>query len=159
MGQSYLMMVWQLVDATTYGIFYVAMVQYVLIFSSDMQVVMPIILKVIDSLHNKASGRISIRVPWRHRNIILVYPLIGQALVGTLLYPTRYYSIRQQYDVVQHISTHTIIEITVAEASIPGSLAILCWQKKYWIQSGHLQGPDEKLELDMPDQIDLTVIK
>ena len=85
------------------------------------------ILKVIDSLHNKASGRISIRVPWRHRNVIWVYPLIGEAFLGRLLYPTRDYSIRQQYDVVQHISTQPIYDITVAEESIPGSLAILCW--------------------------------
>ena len=64
------MLVWEGADAKTSRIFYVTMVQNVLLFASDMWMLLYRKAKYIEGFYNQASGRISIRVPWRHSNSI-----------------------------------------------------------------------------------------
>ena len=63
----------------TYGSFYLALVQYVLLFGSYSQVLTPRIMQALVSLHNLLAQWISGRIPWCC-NRRWDYPPIGEAL-------------------------------------------------------------------------------
>ena len=84
------MLVWEGSDANMSGVFYVAVVQSLFIFLSDMWLVMSHIRKVFDSPHNLGAQRISCRVPWRQINGIWVYLPIGEYFIFSKIVPVIY---------------------------------------------------------------------
>ena len=94
--------------ANTSGIFYVAAVQYVLLFGSFTWVVTPRILKALDSLHDQSVQGIYGQVPRQQRNCIWVFHPIEEDLSGAVIGPTGDYITLQYNIVAQYIVTHPI---------------------------------------------------
>ena len=126
------MLVYEGTDPWTSGRFYVAVVQYELMFGSKMWVVTFRILRAMDSLHNKAARRISGRISQRLQNIGWYYPPIGEALEDVVMERIGIYITCIQETVTQYISTWMIFDIAVSEDCRPGFPALLHW----WGQAG-----------------------
>ena len=77
MGDFYRILLWEGANAKMSMIFYVTMVKNVLLFASDMWVVLHRKDENTESFHNQEAHQISNRVTWRHGNSIWVCPLIG----------------------------------------------------------------------------------
>ena len=89
------------------------MMKYFLLFGSDTWVLMPCILIVINSLHNRVALRISGRMPQWMWNGTWYYPSIGEALADAGLDTIGVYVYRRQNNVNQYIATQTIFNIVV----------------------------------------------
>ena len=114
-------------DAKTSGMFYVSLVQYILLFGVDTWVVTPCILKALYILNNRAAHQISSRFNQQQRNVIWVYPPISETLMGALLSPFGYYITCRKNNLAQYITMWPIYDITVAKEMIIVSSDLLHW--------------------------------
>ena len=134
------MLVWEGDDAKTSGIFYVVLVQYVFLFGLETWVVTCCILKAVENLQNLAVCWISGRMTRRQRNVIWVYPLIGEYLVSMGQGPVGNFINRQHNTVAKYTTTQSIYDITVSEERIPFSPELLHWYEQAVIRFGDLEG-------------------
>ena len=120
-------------DTRTYGRFYVAVVQSVLILGSDLWVVTPNIMRLLGSLCNWVAQQITGRMP-RCWNGCWWYPPIGEAIAEARLEPIGEYISRCHISVPQYITTRSIFDLVVAEERQTISLATMQWWEQEIIQ-------------------------
>ena len=94
--------------------FYVAVVQAVLLFGSEMWVVTPRMEKALLGFHHREVRRMAGMVHGRQLNRAWVYPPIGAVLETVLLEDIKVYIYRHQNMVAQYIVTCTIMDLCLA---------------------------------------------
>ena len=85
----------------TVGMFYVAVMQAVLLFGYDTWVLIPRLEKALEGFHHKATQRMVGMTPKRQRYGTWVYPPIGEALVMAGLEEIGVYTAFHQNTVAQ----------------------------------------------------------
>ena len=111
-------------------IFYVAVVQVVLLFGSRMWVLTPRLEKVLEGFHHRALQRMAGMGPIRQQDGTWVYLPIGAALATLGLDEIGVYIARRQNTVAQHIATHPIMDLFLAAEQKPGlQLSRRCWEQ------------------------------
>ena len=98
-------------DRRTVEIFYVVVVQSVLLFGSETWVMNPHLEKSLEGFHHWAVWWMAGMGPKSQRYGTWVYPLIGAALSMVGLYKIEVYIDRRQNTVAQYISTHPIMDL------------------------------------------------
>ena len=102
------------------GIFYVAVVQAVLLFGSETWVMTPYMDKALKGFHHRVVRRMEGMGPKRQHDGIYVYPPIGVALATVGLDEIRVYIARRQNTVAQYIANRLIMDMFLAEERKPG---------------------------------------
>ena len=72
------MIVWEGADPLPSGRFYVAVINYVMLFISDMWLVTPCILMAVENLHNRSAQQISGRITQWLQNSYWNTPIFGE---------------------------------------------------------------------------------
>ena len=85
----------EVADRRTAGIFYVAVVQEVLLFGSDMWVMTPRLEKALGGFRHRSVRQMVGMFPKRQQGVIWVYPPIGAALATVVLYEIGVYIARR----------------------------------------------------------------
>ena len=108
-------------DARTLGRIYVAVVQTVMLYGSEMWVLTSRIGSFLGRLHHRVTQRLTGRQPWQERYGVWVYPPLDSAIAEATLQDLKTYVYRRQNRVAQFIATRPIMELWLAEEHIPGS--------------------------------------
>ena len=98
------------VDIITEGIFYVAVVQVVLLFGSETLVITPQMDNYLEDFHHSAVRRLAVMVPKHQQDGTWLYPPIGVALATVGLDEIGVHISRHQNMVAQYISTRPIMD-------------------------------------------------
>ena len=99
---------------STAGIFYVVVVQAVLIFGSEKWVLTPRLEKSLKGFHHWSVWRMEGMVPKRQHDGTWLYPPIGVALETVGLEDIGVYSARRQNMVTQYIATCPIMDLCLS---------------------------------------------
>ena len=106
-------------DNRTTGRFYVAVVQAVLLFWSEIWVLSLLLEKSVVGFYHRVAWRMAGMGPKCHRYRTWVYPSIGAELVMVVLDYIGVYIARRQNMVAQYIATHTIMDSCLAAERKP----------------------------------------
>ena len=109
------------------GKFYKAIVQSVLLYSSETWTITPQLMSVLEGFHHRVARRISRMTPTRQPNGDWVYPPIEDALEAAGLYPVQTYVGRRQATLVDSIATRPIYTLCTNSTRRPGSASRLRW--------------------------------
>ena len=112
------------------GRFYVAVVQAVLLFGSEMWVLTPQLEKALEGFHHRAERRMAVMGPKRQPDGTWLYPPIGAALTMVGLEEIGVYISRRQNTVAQYIANHLIMDLCLAAEQNPGMrLSSQLWEQ------------------------------
>ena len=129
-------------DAKTSGMFYVAIVQQILLFGSETWVVSPRVLSALESLHHRVARRLAGKMPRRLPDGSWEYPSLEKALEEAGLFPISEYIARRQRTVAQYIALRPIYDIAVEEGRQRGTSTSMRW----WEQPIDFAGALAELE-------------
>ena len=119
-------------DARTLGRIYVAVVQTVMLYGSEMWVMKPCIGKVLGIFRHRVAHRLTVRQPWRGWYGRWVYPLLEDAMAESGFQEGDTYVYCCQNTVAQFIATRPIMDLCLAAAQRPVSRVSKWW----WEQDG-----------------------
>ena len=114
----------------TVGRFYVALVQAVLMFGSEMWVLTPRLEKYLEGFHHQLVQRMAGMVPKRRQDGAWVYTPIGTTLEMVGLEEIRVYIAHRQNTVAHYIATLPIMDLCLASERNPG----LRLSRQWWDQ-------------------------
>ena len=116
------------VDARTLGRIFVAVVQEVIIYRSDMWLMTPRIGRVLGGFHHRVARRMTGRQPRRGRCGTWVYPLLEDAMAEAGLLEVDTYLYHLQNIVLHFIATRPIMDLCLTDEWSPGSRV----SKRWW---------------------------
>ena len=116
----------------TYGRFYLELVQYVILFGSESQVVTPSTMQALGSLHNWLAQWISGWMPWC-RNVRWQYSLIVEALSDAGIYLIGGYISQRHIIAAQYITTRPIFDLVVTEERQTIFLDTIILREQQWM--------------------------
>ena len=97
-------------DERTSGQIYLAVVQSVMLYGSEMWVLTSRIGSFLGRLHHRVTQRLTGRQPWQERYGVWVYPPLDSAMAEATLQYLKTYVYRHQNRVAQFIVTRPIVE-------------------------------------------------
>ena len=118
--------------ATLYakGMFYVAIIQSILLYGVETWTVTPTMMKVLGTFHNRVARRLAGKMAYRVRQT-WVYPPLAEALDSVGLAPIQEYVRRRQASIEDYIATRPIMDLCQATNPRPGaSRAVRWWQQQ-----------------------------
>ena len=107
-------------DRRTVGMFYVAVVQAVIIFESETWVLTPRLEKALEGFHHRVVRRMRGMVPKCQRDGTWVYTPIGAVLAMVRVEDIGVYIDRLHNNVSQYIATCVIMDLCLVEEWNPG---------------------------------------
>ena len=116
----------------TSGHIYLAVVQSVLIYGSEMWVMTPRIGRGLGRLYHRVAHRLTWRQPWRGQDGVCVYLPLEDSMVEVRLRGAKTYVSCRQNTVTQFIATRPIMDLCLAAEWMPGSRVA----KQWWEQDG-----------------------
>jgi hypothetical protein len=116
------------------GYFYKAVVQSVLLYSSESWTVTPQMIAVLRRFHHKIARCISVYLPQQNKDNTWLYPLITKALEIAGLFPIKHYIRVHQNTVAIYIATRPILQLCEDEESSHTSYQQQFRQYRWWSQ-------------------------
>ena len=114
-------------DRRTVGIFYVAVVQLVLLFGSETWILIPRLQKYLEGFNHRVARQMTGMGPKRQWYGTWVYPPIGAALEIGVLKDIGLYAARLQNTVAQYIANFSIMDLFPAAERKPGMCLSRRW--------------------------------
>uniref|UniRef100_A0A7S0FHZ4 Uncharacterized protein n=1 Tax=Minutocellus polymorphus TaxID=265543 RepID=A0A7S0FHZ4_9STRA len=129
-------------DAKVSGMFYVDVVQQILLYGSETWTVSPRVLSALESLHHRVARRLAGKMPRRLPDGSWECPSLEKALEEAGLFPISEYVARRQRTVAQYIALRPIYDIAVEEGRQRGTSTSMRW----WEQPIDFAGALAELE-------------
>ena len=111
------------------GMFYVAIIQSILLYGVETWTVTPTMMTVLGTFHNRVARQLAGKMAYRVRQT-WVYPPLAEALYSVGLAPIQDYVRRRQASIEDYIATRPIMALCHATHPRPGaSRAVRWWQQ------------------------------
>ena len=114
--------------ARTLGQIYLALVQSVLIYRSEIWVLNPRMQRVLGGFHHRVAHRLTGQKPRKGRDGGWVNPPLEDAMAEVGLHKVETYVSRRHKNVAQYIATRTIMDPCLAAKRRPGTRVAMWWR-------------------------------
>ena len=128
---------------------YKAAVQTVLIYGSEIWVVIDAMLKVLEGFHHQVTWRIAGMEAWQVGEGGWEWLLVVEALEATGMCPMKDFICRRKDTIEEHIANHPIYELCMGAEKIPGSISVIWWWDQDLNQEEEGNGDSEVAEREL----------
>ena len=119
-------------DAWTLGYIYLAVLQVIILYESEILILTPYMKMVLGRLHHRVEHRLTGPKTWKRRDVGWVYPPLEDTMAESGLQEVDTYVSRLHNTVAQFTVTSPIVDLCLSVKQMPGTRVTMRW----WEQDG-----------------------